>query len=266
MRLRQYDPANGGAFSTVLAEPVVLPWSERALWSPDRRTLTLAIYRGGPDDELPPELVLITPGQTLATRVLPASGYAPAFSPAGDRLAIFSGGDPFLGLRPDTAWRLNLIDLQPPQLTTVLTAAEIAAAEYSQVGGLDWSADGRWLTFLLVGASGGPLSYLAAADGSEVRALEVGRRNGGSFPLGFSADSRYLAVLVFGGAAATNQIFVFDLSQPGAPAQRYLAQTAAWSADGHELLMGGAAGIFAVDPATNVYHWLYDTTCALEIT
>ncbi len=30
--------------------------------------------------------------------------------------------------------------------------------------------------------------------------------------------------------------------------------------------MGGAAGDFAVDPATNVYHWLYDTTCAVEIT
>ena len=266
MRLRQYDPAGSGTFSTLLSEPVVLPWSERALWSPDRTTLTLAVYRGVEDSALPPELALITPGPNVAVRTLATSGYAPAFSPKGDRLALFSGGDPFLGLTNENAWRLNLLDLRQEQLMTVLTAAEIAAADFSQVGALEWSADGRWLTFLQVGTGGGPVAYLAAADGGHVQPLDVGTRNGGSFPLGFSADSRYLAVRVNGGAAGTNEIVVFDPAAPGAAPQRYLAQTAAWSAAGHQLLMGGAAGVYAVDPATNAFEWVYDSTCAVEFT
>lgn len=264
MRLRQYDPAHGGTFSTLLAEPVVLPWSQRAVWSPDRRTLSLAVYPSGQSNDRPPALALVTPGAHTAVRTLPAPGYAPAFSPQGDRLAVFSG-DPFLGLTRDNAWRLNLLDLRQDQLMTVLAAGEIDAADFSQVGGLEWSADGRWLTFLQVGAGGGPVAYLAAAGGGLVRPLAVGTRNGGSFPLGFSADSRYLAVLVSGGAAGTNEIVVFDLTAaPDAAPQRYLAQTAAWSAAGHQLLMGGAAGVFAVDPATDEFTWLYDSACEVE--
>jgi hypothetical protein len=267
MRLRQYDPASD-AFTTVLSEPVVLPWSERTLWSPDRRSLSLALYVGGLEAQALSRLALVTPGtgRQVGLRLLPTPGYAPAYSPAGDRLAVFSGGDPFLGTNDADGWRLNLIDLRHRgQLMTVLTAAGVEAWDFSQVGALDWSPDGRWLTFMRVGSGGGPESYLVPAEGGRARSLDVGVRNAGSFALGFSADSRYVAVTVIGGLAGTNEIVVFDLAAPAKAApQRYLAQTAAWSGEGHRLLMGGPAGVYDVDPATGKFSWLYDSTCSAE--
>jgi hypothetical protein len=266
MRLRQYDPATG-VYATLLDDPVVLPWTEAAVWSPDRRLLSFALYPRGPSQAPNPRLALVAPGTgpQVGLRLLPTSGYAPAFSPAGDRLAVFSGGDPFVGLSAAGDWRLNLLDWQHNQVTTLLTGGELGEYHDSQVGALAWSADARWLSFMALGGGGPLAAFLVSTDGGAARLLEVGARTAGSYPLGFSADSAYVAVQVFGGIVGTNEVVVFDLAAPpGTPPRRYLAHTAAWSPQGHDLILGGPAGVFAVDPATDAFHWLYDSPCAVE--
>lgn len=265
MRLRQYDPITR-KFSTVIDDPIVLPWSERGLWSPDGHTLSLAVYAGEPG-EATPVLTLVTPvrGQHVAVQTLPTSGYAPAFSPAGDQLAVFSGGDPFLAQSNGDDWRLNLVDWQTNQLTTVLSAAEVDGGANWQIGALDWSPDGGWLSFVAVGPGTGPVAFLAPAAGGSAVQLDGGAQNAGSQPLGFSADSRYLATIVYPGTFVTNVVEVFDLAAPpGTAPQRFLAQTAAWSPRGHDLLLAGAGGLHAIDAATGAAHWLYDTPCGPE--
>jgi hypothetical protein len=179
---------------------------------------------------------------------------------------VFSGGDPFLVPSNTPDWRLNVLDWQNQQVTTVLTAAEMDGGDYGQAGALEWSPDGRWLSFIAMGAGTGPVTFLAPAAGGPARRLDGGAQNGGTLPLGFSADSRYLAMLVYAGTPATNVVEVFDLAAPpGTAPQRYLGVAAAWSVAGHQLLMGGAAGLYSVDPASGEARWLYDTVCLAEV-
>jgi hypothetical protein len=266
LRLRQYDPASG-RYATLLDDSVVPIWSERGVWSPDRRILGLSIHASQDLEADPPRLALVAPDDpnTIGLIVLPQAGYAPSFAPDGKRLAAFSGSDPFLAGTDGTDWRLNVIDWQANQLTTVLTSDEIETGKYGQAGALEWSPDGRWLSFVAIGSGTGPAAFLVPVEGGPARRLAGGGDNHGAWPLGFSADGRFLALMVYPGTPATNIVEVVDLAAPpDTPPKRFFAQAAAWSRTGHDLLLGGAAGLYAADAESGEVAWLWDTVCAGE--
>ncbi len=265
LRVQDYDPQTGASHPLLLESilqpwPVLQPWVESAAWSPQHDQLALAVMPG----DGRPHLWLVSPtdGQI---RPLAVTGTSPAYSPDGSRLAIVAGADPLADVL-EPGWHLDVIDLVTEAVRTVVTPQPPRLlGQIGQVGGLAWSPDGQWLSYVVL-SSGADVSVFAVPSAGAGQPVLLNIDHAPLYPLGFSADSRYLASISYGLRGSLNEVVVFDLQAPAVegvlqPVATYPAQSVAWSSGGHTLLIAGTTGLYALDPATGAYQRLTTRTC-----
>jgi WD40 repeat protein len=260
-RLRAYDPATGRDYD-VIRQPVSpslgIFLGGLSLWSPDRSALGLTLTDDSPEGEsraVPAIVSLIDPVQAL----IPArEGHSPVLSPDGTRVAVIVGGA-IWDSNPPSRTSLEVVDLETQATTTLLTSEALAAEGQPElILGAEWSPDGAVLAVLTSGEQNSLL--LLPTDGNPPRTLATST-DSFPIPLGFSADSRYLAALNMSGDRGGLRLY--DLHTDGgeifiaaAWGYEFFSKFAAWSPTGHLLAVAGPGGLYVTDPATGEFYWI----------
>jgi hypothetical protein len=256
--LRLYNPATEQVVALGV-EPLVTPWGHDQSWSADRTLMavTLVQWAGPERGEISVSPGLIALRAPLQALRVPVEGYAAALSPDGQRLAYVRGPGPPGGPRG-----LDLINTTTQAVYGLVVPGAAGEPRLLDPHALMWSPDGRRLAFMDYAPSGGvrlhTLTFNSAdpANGGDLQQAL------GPLPqmslVGFSADSRYLAALLYD--QARSEMVVYDL-ETGAT-QRYLSGEAwPWSPQGHLLALAGPAGVYVVDPATGEAQWVGGGAC-----
>jgi Tol biopolymer transport system component len=246
-------------------------WSATpARWSLDRRQLAVTGLPDPTAPDLPQAGVVDAATGRLVTA--PGMGYAPALTADGQWLA-------YVTLRRDVGAALVLAPvgtLAAGEHEDAVTAADLRAEGRNPetMSLLHWAPDGQTLAFMAAGANE---SYLYTLDRATQRVTYIaGGGPGMLLPAGFSADSRYLAYFANSGSSPVLRLVTHDLATGAetyydgafshlrrlvATGQPLTNGGAAWSPDGHRLIVSSQAGVFVFDPATGAVRWLTFAEC-----
>jgi hypothetical protein len=107
------------------------------------------------------------------------------------------------------------------------------------------------------------LSLLHERASGKAAAIEtIPGASASAFPLGFSADGRYLAFFDQRASDAERALLALD-RETGTPQPLLAGATAAaWSPSGHQLALAGPGKLFVTDPATGRHQWITGADCS----
>jgi Tol biopolymer transport system component len=251
-----YDPAAEAILA--LSEALVpLPTHLQTLWSAQHDWLSF--------NRLDPRVSGLASARTIVVafsadpeiQPVAAPGFSLALSPDGRWLAHVTSGGP-AGRAPV---RLQLLELSTQVSYDLLAPAGLDAA--SVLASL-WSPDGVRLAALVLRRSGQRELILFRLDpaGPPASIEPIPGASPSAFPVGFSADGRYLAFFDQRASDAERALLALDLETGTTQMLLSGATSAAWSPSGRLMAIAGPGKLFVTDPATGRHQWIAGGDCS----
>jgi hypothetical protein len=253
-----FDPATAELIPLDDSGVVQPPANPLVAWSATHEHLSFSLLNASNSSPAASRSVVLDVQAVPPAQLVAEAGLSLALSPDGRWLAyVASSGQP-----GRAALRLRLLNLSSRESLDLLPAPGYEAASISLVL---WSPNGAHLSALVVNREGQRqlLLFRPTAAGLPEAAVEpIPAASANAFPVGFSADGRYLAYFDQRSTDAERSLLAFDLEANTSQLLLSGATDAAWSPSGRLLALAGAGKLLVTDPATGRHQWITGGDCA----
>jgi hypothetical protein len=251
-----YDALTGARLdlSQRLIQPPAFPQNP---WPSDRQQLVLTLLDPRTSSPDSARIVRVDFDRDPRSLAVVERGLSLGLSPDGRWLAYVPGS------AGDDAVRLRFLNLEGKATHDLLPAAGLDAIA---INGFLWSPSGDWLAVLVL-KRGGQRELVTfrlgpSGPGPDAVLETIPAASAQAFPVGFSADGRYLAFFNVQAPDMERRLFLLDLAAGTTQALFPGGASAAWSPSGHLLALAGPGKFLVTDPATGRDQWISGGDCA----